>query len=90
MDLLTRWFHMKVIESEEEALKTFRTLYTWGFGILCGSLVCFLLSSIRVVQVPLLIIGVMLQINSILFFFYGGVVKIAWELGKKNEGAGTT
>lgn len=83
--MLTKWFRAKILESEAEALKTFKTLYVWGFGILCASILCFILSSIRVVQVPLLIIGAMLQINSILFFLYAGLIKIGWELRGRSE-----
>ena len=89
MDLLNRWFQIRVFKDEAEVLKSFKTLYVWGFGILLGGLLFFILSSIRSVQVPFLIIGAMLQINAVLMFLYAGLIKMGWELAQKIEGSGS-
>ncbi len=89
MEFLDRWFQITVLKDEAEVFKSFKTLYLYGFGVLLGSLLFFLFSSIRSVQLPFLIIGAMLQINAVLMFLYAGVVKIAWELSIKIDSAGS-
>lgn len=83
MDLLTRWFRQEVVATEEAALKSFKSLYRVGFAVLGGSILFFLLSAIRVVQLPFLILGAMLQIDAILFFLYAGLIKTQWELARQ-------
>jgi len=89
MDFLDRWFDMAVLKDEAEARRSFKSLYRVGFAVLCASTLFLILSSIRAVQVPFLIVGAMMQIDAVLLFLYAGVLKALWELSRKLERPGT-
>ena len=78
-------FEKDILQDKASVLIFYKTLYMIGFGMLIFSFLFFILSSIRSIQIPFLIIGVMVQINSLLFFLFAGILKLSWEIKNRDN-----